>query len=52
MNGRLLLSRSKVYSEGRHTIELDQDMISQAGVYYYTLQYRSDSQQYKMIKLD
>jgi hypothetical protein len=52
VNGRLVYSNSSRLNAGLNTIEFDNLLIAGSGVFYYEISTSTNSERYKMIKLN
>lgn len=52
INGKLLKSSTKRYEAGEHILQIDNQDLPLDGIYYYQIDYRTDTKQYKMIKIN
>ena len=51
VTGRLVYNSTELLREGKNTIQLDNEKVNGAGVYFYEISTDTQSAQYKMIKL-
>jgi uncharacterized repeat protein (TIGR01451 family) len=51
VTGRLVYNRTELLRAGKNTIQLDDEKVNGAGVYFYEISTDTQSAQYKMIKL-
>ncbi len=51
VNGRLVYTNTESLNAGKNTIQLDDEKVNGAGVYFYEISTNQQSAQYKMIKL-
>lgn len=52
INGRVVYTKSATYEAGVHNLELGTEDLPQSGIYYYHVNYGTETSQHKMIKID